>query len=130
MGRKQRDAAELKRQLIVELDAARSGISFHAQQAQQELNPATLVRRNVEKYRWAWIAGGAFAGVILIRMLMPPKFRSDNSGETARKRGVSAMASGLVFTLVRRAVTNFATKQLREHAQNYFESILKRRDPV
>ena len=130
MGRQQRDTAEIKRRLIVELDEARCGISHHASLAQEELNPAALVRKNVEKYRWAWIAGGAFAGVILIRVLFPPKFRSDKSGETATKRGVSAMALGLVFTLVRRAATNYATKHFREHAQHYIDSILNRRDPV
>ena len=130
MGRKQRDAAEVKRRLIVELDEARHGIAYHAAMAQQELNPATIVRRSVEKHRWVWVAGSAFAGMILIRMLLPPKFRSDKSGETDKKRGVSAVALGLVFSLVRRAVTNHATKLLREHAKNYLESILNRRDPV
>ena len=40
------------------------------------------------------------------------------------------MASGLFFTLVRRAVTNYATKYLKEHAQKYVESILNRQGPV
>ena len=130
MGRKQRDAAEVKRLLLVELDAARSAVTQEVALAQVHLHPATLVRRSLEKHRWAWVAGGAVAGLILIRILLPTKIRSDKSGETARKRGVSVVASGLVFTLVRRAVTNYAAKYLREHAKNYLDSILNRRDPV
>ena len=130
MGRTQRNAAEVKQRLLVELDAARSAISQQVALAQVELNPATLARQSMARHRWAWVAGGTLAGVILIRILLPPKFRSDKSGEIARKRGVSALAMGLVVTLVRRALTNYATTHLRDHAKNYLDSILNRRDPV
>lgn len=136
MGRTQRDAAEVKRRLLAELEEARSTISREASLAAVELNPSTLVHRSLQKHRWAWIAGGTVAGAVLIRFLLPrknlpaPKFRSDNSDETARKRGVAAVVGGIIFTLVRRAATNYATTHLKEHAKNYVESILNRRDPV
>ncbi len=136
MGRTQRDAAEVKKRLVAELDEARRTISEEASQVAVELRPSNLVHRSLEKHRWAWIAGGTMAGVLLIRMLLPSKnlpvakFRSDNSNETIKKRGVAAILSGIIFTLVRRAATNYATTHLREHAKNYVESILNRRDPV
>ena len=130
MGRRQREAAEVKRRLVVELDAARRAITHEIGLAQVQFNPASMARRSMERHRWAWVAGGAFAGVILIRLLLPPKFRSDNSGETVRKRGFFALAAGLAFTLVRRAVTSYAAHHLQEHAQNYIDSTLNRRDPV
>ena len=129
MGRK-RDAAEVKHRLLVELAEARTAITREAALAQVQLNPAAIARRSMEKHRWAWIAGGTVAGLILIRILMPPKFRSDNSAKTARKRGVGAFAAGFIFDLARRAVTNYASTHLREHAQNYLATILNRQDPV
>ncbi len=139
MGHKQRDTAEVKRQLMEELDLARHGITRELALVQVQLNPARIARRSMEKHRWAWVGGGVLAGVILVRLLLPPRsrsvnfeasnFRSDKSGETARKRGVSAAVTGVVFNLIRRAATNFAVKQFREHALNYVDTILKRRDP-
>ena len=136
MGRTQRDAAEVKRRLLAELDEARRSIASEASEVAVQLSPATLMHRSLEKHRWAWIAGGTLAGAVLIRFLLPSKkavvtqFRSDNSSETDKKRGVAVVVSGIIFTLVRRAVANYATTHLREHAKNYFESILNRRDPV
>lgn len=139
MGHKQGDAAELKRQLTAELEAARHAISREVALVQVQLNPARIAKRSMEKHRWAWVGGGVLAGVILVRLLLPPRsrtinfeasnFRSDKSGETARKRGVSAVAMGLVFNLIRRAATNYAVKHFREHALNYVDTILKRHGP-
>ncbi len=129
MGRT-RDAAEVKARLLKELAQARTAISREAALAQAQLSPAVVMRRSLEKHRWAWMAGGVVGGLLLIRILLPPKIRSDNSGETARKRGIAAVLSGLVFDLARRAATQYATTHLRAHAQNYVDTILNRQDPV
>ena len=127
MGRK-RDAAEVKSRLLAELGEARIAITREAALAQVQLSPAAIARRSLDKHRWAWVAGGAIAGLLFIRILLPPKFRSDNSGKPARKRGVTAFASGFIFDLARRALTNYASTHLREHAQNYLDTILNRQD--
>ena len=40
-----------------------------------------------------------------------------------------AMMGGLLFMVARRAAMNFATSHLKDHLQNYLDSVLKRQGP-
>lgn len=131
MGRKQPTTAELKRQLVIELDRARTELVHESRLARVEWNPATLARRSLEKHKLAWVLAGAAAGVVVIRLLVPSrsKFKSDNFAGSDKKRGFSGMAGGLLITLARRAATQFATTHLKTHLQTYLDSVLKRQGP-
>lgn len=128
MGRPQ-STTELKRQLLLELDSARAELANESRLARTEWNPATLARRSLEKHKLAWIVGGVVTGLVVIRLIFPPKFRSDKFGGSDTKRGFSGMMSGLFFTVARRAAMNFATTHLKDHLQNYLAAVLKRQGP-
>lgn len=129
MGRSQPTTAELKRQLVIELDRARVELRHESSMARVEWNPATLAKRSLEKHKVAWIIGGAVVGLLAVRMLIPAKIRSDNFAGSDKKRGFSGMISGLLMTVARRAATNFATTHLKAHLQTYLDSVLKRQGP-
>lgn len=129
MGRPQPTTAELKRQLLQELDSARAELTYESRLARTEWNPATLARRSLEKHKLAWIVGGVVTGLVVIRLIFPPKIRSDKFGGSDTKRGFSGMMSGLFFTVARRAAMNFATTHLKDHLQNYIATVLKRQGP-
>ena len=129
MGRSQPTTTEVKRLLLLELDRARLDLAQESRMARQEFNPTAVLKRSLEKHKVAWIAGGVLTGVIVIRLLLPSKFRSDKSGGSDTKRGFSGMMSGLFFTVARRAAMNFATSHLKDHLQHYLDSVLKRQGP-
>ena len=126
MGRQKPTTAELKRQLVVQLDQARAELSFESRLASVEWNPAAMVRRSMEKHRIAWLVGGVAAGFLALRLLLPPKFRSDNFSGSDTKRGVKGFAGRMVTTFAKRAVMNYASTHLKDYLQIYLESLLKR----
>lgn len=126
MGSSQPTTAELKRKLIIELDRARVELGHESRMARAEFSPAAMAKRSLVKHKVAWVIGGVVTGVIVIRLLLPPKFRSDKFADSDTKRGFSGMLKGLFMTLARRAATNYATTHLKDHLQHYLESVLKR----
>lgn len=129
MGRQKPTSAELKRQLVLQLDQARNDLSRESSLARVEWNPLAMARRSMQKHKAAWIAGGMLAGVVVIRLLMPPKFRSDNLSGSDKKRGVKGLIGGLLAQFARRAALNYASTHLRDYLQSYLESYLNRPGP-
>lgn len=119
-------AAELKRQLILQLDSARLELARESRLAQVQFSPTAWFQRSLQKHRIAWAVGGVFAGLALVRLVFPSKFRSDKSSHSDKTRGISGIARGLVMSVVQRAALNFARNNLKDHAQRYFDSLLKR----
>ena len=99
MGRPQPTTSELKRQLLLELDSARAELTHESRLARTEWNPATLARRSLEKHKLAWVIGGVVAGLVIVRLILPPKFRSDKFGGSDTKRGFSGMAMEAEYTI-------------------------------
>ena len=95
MGQPTPNTAELKRRVIAELELARADLFKETRRAQVDWNPATLARRSLQKHKVLWLIGGAVTGLILVRLVFPPKIRSDKSGGSDRKRGFSGIVGGL-----------------------------------
>jgi hypothetical protein len=129
MARSQPATSDLKRQLVVELDRARLALAHQTQLAQTHLSPAALVQRSVQKHKVAWIITGVVAGAVVVRMLLPPKFRSDKSSQSDKKRGVSGILRNIVFTVAQRAAMNFAKEHFQDQARSYLDSLLNRQGP-
>ena len=129
MGRPKPTTTELKRQLVVQLDRARAELAHESRLAKVEWNPAAMMRRSVEKPRLAWIIGGAVAGFIALRMLMPTKFKSDNFAGSDTKRGFRGLFGKLLTNFARRAAMNYASTHAKDFLQTYLESLLKRQGP-
>jgi len=129
MGQPSPNSAELKRQIIAELELARSALFTETKRAQADWNPVTLATRSFQKHKVAWIVGGAVTGLIVVRLLFPPKIRSDKFGGSDKKRGFSGFLSGLVFKAARNAAINYATTHFKDQAENYLHSMLNRQAP-
>ena len=134
MARSQSATSDLKRQLVEELESARAGLAQETRLAQTHLSPAAIVQRNVEKHKVAWIVGGVVVGVVIVRLLLPPKIRSDKSSQSDKKRGVSGVLRSLAFTVAQRAAMNFAKDHFKDHfkdqARSYLDSLLNRQGPA
>ena len=126
MGRTQPTTAELKRQLVIELDRARTELAHESHLARVAWNPLALVTRSLQKHKLAWAIGGVVAGFLAVRLLLPPKFRSDKFSSSDTKRGSRSLLSSLFMTFAKRAAMNYASTQLRDQLQNYLDSLLKR----
>jgi hypothetical protein len=123
------DPAAVKARLRQQLDEARVELLAHGQLAKEELSPRALVSRSVEQHKTAWIVGGAMAGLLLIRVLLPPKIRSDNSRRSDKTGLLSGLLNTMVSTLAKRAATHFATRYMQDSAQNYITSLFQRKGP-
>jgi hypothetical protein len=126
MGRSQPTTAEVKQQLVAELNRARAELAHESHLARAEWNPLSLAQRSFSKHKLAWIIGGVAAGAIAVRLLLPPKFRSDKFSSSDTKRGSRGLFGSLFMMLARRAAMNFASTHLKDYLQNYLESVLKR----
>jgi len=129
MGQPTPNTAELKRRVIAELELARAELFKETRRAQVDWNPLTLARRSLQKHKFWWLIGGAVTGLILVRLAFPPKFRSDKSGGSDRKRGFSGIFGGLLFKAARTAAFNYATKHFKDQAETYLHSMLNRQAP-
>jgi hypothetical protein len=124
-----RDSRELKQQLIRQLNEARVDLLAHGQLARHELSPRALVSRSVAQHKFAWVIGSTVAGIALLRILLPPKIRSDNSGRPVRTGLLSSILSTVGSTLAKRAAAQFASSYLKDSAQNYLTSLFQRSGP-
>ncbi len=118
--------AEVKRQLVAQLDSARQSLALQSRQAQAQFSPVEVVKRSLAKHRIAWAVGGLVAGLVVVRLLLPAKFRSDKSGHSDKTRGISGLLRGAASSVVRRAAVNFATNHIKDRAQSYLQSLLNR----
>ncbi len=118
--------AALKLALVQQLHSARAALSHEARLAQVDLQPAALVRRSFAEHRTAWLIGGAVTGILLIRVLLPAKNRSDKNSEPAKKRGFRGLFTTLALSLARRAAMNYATDHFKDTAQSYLDSLINR----
>ena len=129
MARSEPATSDLKRQLVADLERARAGLARETRLAQEQLTPAALVQRSVARHKLAWVIGGVIVGVAVVRLLLPPKFRSDKSAGSDRKRGVSSVLQNLAFTVARTAAMNFAKDHFKDQARSYLDSLLNRKGP-
>lgn len=120
-------AAEIKQRLVAQLQESRLALSMEAEKAREQYSPAALASRSLQKHKIAWIVGGAVAGLVAIRLLLPSKNnRSDISGKTATKRGFSGVLSGIAKTFVQRAALNYAKDHLQAHFKDSLNSLFER----
>ncbi len=129
MGKPSSNTAELKRKIIADLELARADLFIETRRAKADWNPVTLVSRSFHKHKVVWLIGGAIAGLFMVRLLFPPKIRSDKFGGSDKKRGCSGFLSGLVFKVARNAAINYATTHFKDQAENYLHSMLNRQAP-
>jgi hypothetical protein len=119
---------ELKHQLIADLARARGELTTQAQEARLHLAPKALAMRSLQQHKVAWTVGGVVAGILIVRLMLPPKIRSDKWVQSDKKRPVSGGFGAVAYTMVRRAAMNYATKHFKDQAQHYLQSLLKRQD--
>jgi hypothetical protein len=124
-----REPAEVKRRLLQELEHARVDLITHGQLAREELSPKALVSKSLAQNKVAWIIGGTVAGLLLVRILFPPKIKSDNSGHSYKTGWLSRLFQSVTSTLVKRAATQVASHYLKDSAQNYLTSLFQRPRP-
>jgi hypothetical protein len=124
-----RDTAAVKAQLRQQLDSARVELMAHGQLAKEELSPKALVSRSVAEHKTAWIIGAALSGLLLLRVILPPKIRSDNSHRSVKTGLLSGLLNTVVSTLAKRAATQLATRYMQDSAQNYITSFFQRKAP-
>ena len=123
---KSASTAALKLELVQQLHRARTALSHETSLAQVDLRPAALLRRSFTEHRTAWLVGGAVAGIVLIRVFLPAKNRSDKNSEPAKKRSFRGLFATLALSLARRAAMNYATDHFKDTAQNYLDSLITR----
>ena len=107
-----------KAQILQELDSARAELGVHLRHATEEWSPAAVVRRSFERHRWVWLAGGAAAGLLLVRMLTlpaPGKFRRDNSGAPVKKSGLIWQILSPVAPLARQIALKHGLELLQSY---------------
>jgi len=126
---RQESAAEIKQRLVAQLREAREAVSREAQSTQEQYQPTAIAARSFQNHKTAWVIGGAVAGLVAIRLLLPAKNRSDISGKTAKKRGFSGLLGGLVWTLARQTALNYAKEHLQTHFKDSFSSYFDRPGP-
>jgi hypothetical protein len=123
------DSTGLKQALIRELQEARVDLLAHGSIAKEQLHPAALVSRSVAQHKVAWAIGSALAGLAIVRVLFPPKIRSDKTRPPDRTGLLSGVLGSLVQTLAKRAATQLATSYFKESAQGYLTSLFQRSGP-
>lgn len=128
MGKPTPSTAELKRQIIAELELARAGLVIETRRARDDWNPLAMVQRSLRNHPAVWIAGSAVVGFVAMRLLFPPKFRSDKSTGSDRKRGFSAILGSLLFKTARNAAINYFTQHFKDQAESYLYSKLNRHE--
>lgn len=126
---RQESTAEIKQRLVQQLHESRLALATETQNAKAQYQPAAIAARSFQNHKTAWIVGGAIAGLIAIRLLLPAKNRSDISGKTAKKRGFSGLLGGLAKTLAQRAAMNYAKDQLQAHFKDSFSQYFDRPGP-
>lgn len=129
MARSTPATSALKRQLVLDLELARASLAEQTRKAQAQFSPFALVQRSVQRHKVAWIIGGIVAGVAIVRLLLPPKFRSDKSGQSDKTRGFTGIMRSLFFTVAQRAAMNYAKTHFKDQARAYFDSFLNRQGP-
>lgn len=128
MARKE-SAAEVKQRLVAQLRESRLALTQESKNAREQYQPTAIAARSFQNHKTAWIIGGAVAGLLAIRLLLPSKNRSDISGKTAKKRGFSGLLSGIALTLAQRAAMNYAKDHLQAHFKDTFSSYFDRPGP-
>jgi hypothetical protein len=121
-----RESAEVKRRLLRELDSARVDLQAHGQLAREELSPKALVSKSLAQNKVAWIIAGTAAGLLLVRVLFPPKIKSDNSCYSYKTGWLSRLFQSVTSTVVKRAASQLASHYLKDSAQNYLTSFFQR----
>jgi hypothetical protein len=124
-----RTSAEVKQRLLQELNHARVELQTHSQLAREELSPAALVSKTVAQHKLAWIIGGTVTGLLLIRIILPAKNRSDNSSRPDKTSWLSGIFKSVASTLAKRAATQLASHYLKDSTENYLTSLFQRPGP-
>lgn len=130
-------AAEVKQRLVRQLSLARAGLVVEASLAKKQFSPMAIAARSFANHKAYWLAGGAVVGVILVRLLFPPKIRSDISGKSARKRGVSGMLRGAAVAMVQRSALRWVWDNYQDRllphlprsVQDAFHTFIQRQGP-
>lgn len=107
-----------KQQAIKNLDQARALITSHLELAREELNPRVIVTNSVRKHPWAWVAGAAVAGLLLVRGLMPEKgakIERDNFGASAKKGGLIALILSPLLAMARQTAWKYGSQYLQTY---------------
>ncbi len=110
-------SAEVKQRLVQQLRETRSELQETATQAKEEYNPVAIVSRSMESHKLLWTAAGVVGGLILIRLVLPPKNRSDISSKSAKTRGFSGLLRGVAFSVAQRAAIQYAQHYLQQSLQ-------------
>jgi hypothetical protein len=113
-----------KEQALQDLENARNSLGEQLSQAAAEFSPRTAVRRSLENHRWLWVGSAVFAGLLIVRLIVPAgrKIRRDNTGPSATKSGLIALFLAPMLGMVRRVALNYATT----HAKTYLHQYLSR----
>jgi len=107
-----------KAQLIAELDQARSGLAENARGLKGSMNVGSHLRHAIVRQKTLWIGGAVISGWLLtklpgLRKAPAPKYVYSKAREPDRK-GFLLAALGLAGTVLRPALTRFATQKLSE----------------
>ena len=98
MGKPSSNTAELKRKIIADLELARADLFIETRRAKADWNPVTLVSRSFHKHKVVWLIGGAVTGLFMVRLLFPPKSRSDKFGGSDKKPRISKIRLRITST--------------------------------
>ena len=118
-----------KEQALRDLAEARGVLGEHFHQAKAEWRPSVMVKHSMQTHRWVWVAAAGVTGMLLVRIMMPPKqppkrikIERDKSTSSATKGGLGALILTAVLGLARQSAIKYGTK----YAQTYLHQHLSR----
>jgi hypothetical protein len=112
-----------KQQALRDLDEARAQLGVHIHLASEEWNPRLLLRQSMQKHLWAWAAAAGVGGLLLWRVILPPRSRKndrDISGASDTKKGFMALLTLPLLGMARQAAMKYGTQFLQSYLTNKF----------
>lgn len=121
MDRRAQEQRDLKRQAILDIERARTALSYHTGRASVEFSPAAFLSRSFHRHRMAWIIGGAVAGLVVVRLILAPghgKNKRDSSADSGSNRTLSRLLTGSLFAAARKAAIAYAGKFVQDYIKH------------
>jgi len=120
-----------KQLALRDLEVARAELARETGLVAEEWSPRAVMARSFERYRVAWIAGAAVAGLAALKFLMPAT-RSDDSGEGLKAGSRGLGSSGGLLGMLSVPLLAMGRKAVMNYGMQFVQSWLQKRaeEPV
>lgn len=119
-----------KQLALRDLEVARAELARQAGFVADEWSPRAVMARSFERYRVAWIAGAAVAGLAALKFLMPSRADDSDAGLGTATRGLGR--SGGILGMLTVPLLAMGRKAMMNYGMQFVQAWLQKRsdEPV